>query len=49
MNEIKNFIVPGSFKNLQSGPIVIYYVLYNNVFYTQLASSFIPQKDFYSR
>ena len=39
--------VPGSLKNLHSSPTVIYYVLYSNFFYTQLASAFVPQKDFY--
>ena len=44
---MKNLIVPGSLKNLKSGPIVIYYALYNNFLYTLLASAFVPQKDFY--
>ena len=39
--------VIGSFKNLQNDPIVIYYTLYNNFFYTQLASFLVPQKDSY--
>ena len=29
MHEIKNLIVQGFLKNLKSGPIVIYYSLYN--------------------
>ena len=28
-----------------SDPIVIYYVLNSNFFYTQLAFAFVPQKD----
>ena len=28
-------------RNLQSGPIAIYYVLHSNLFYTQLASAFV--------
>ena len=36
----KNLIVPESLKTLQIGQIVIYYTLYNNLFYTQLASVF---------
>ena len=40
------FYVPGSLKNVHSSPAVIYYVLYSNFFYTQLASAFVPQKDF---
>ena len=31
-----NLIAPRPLKNLQTGPIVIYYVLNNNFFYTQL-------------
>ena len=42
----KKKIVPRSLTNLKSGSIVIYYTLYN-FFYTQLASAFVPQKDFY--
>ena len=38
--------VLGSLKTLQSGPIVIYYALFNNVFHTQLASAFVPKKDY---
>ena len=40
------FNVPGSLKNLQSGPVVIY-VLYNIFLYTQLAYFFVPQKGSY--
>ena len=40
-----NLIAPRSLKNLQSGPIVIYYVLNNNFFYTQLV--FALQKNPY--
>ena len=43
----KNFRIfncPIILKNLQSGPIVFYYVLYNNFFYTQIAPVFVPQK-----
>ena len=36
---VKNFF--------SSDPIVIYYVLNSNFFYTQLAFAFVPQKDFY--
>ena len=32
---------------IKSGPIVICYALYNNFFYIQVASTFVPQKDFY--
>ena len=32
---------------LSSHPIVIYYVVNNNFFYTQLAFDFVPQKDSY--
>ena len=46
IHEIKNLIVPDSLKNLQSGPIVIHYVLYNNFFCTQLACIFVLQKYF---
>ena len=38
--------VLGSLKDLQSRPIVIFYVLHNN-FYTQLPSAFVPWKGFY--
>ena len=44
---MQNLIVPGSLKIVQSDSIAIYYALYNNFFYTQLASVFIPRKDFY--
>ena len=37
----------GFLKHLQSGPIVIHYVLYNNFFYIKLASAFVPQKVYY--
>ena len=47
IHKIKKTIVPGSLKNLKNGLIVIYYTLYNNLLYTQLASFFVPQKDFY--
>lgn len=43
----KNFRIfncPIILKNLQSGPIVFYDVLYNNFFYTQIAPVFVPQK-----
>ena len=43
----KKLIVLGFLKNLQSGSIVIYYVLYDNFFYTQLASISVPQKISY--
>ena len=43
----ESLIVAGPFKNLESGLIVIYYVLYNNFFYTHLPSAFVPQKKFY--
>ena len=39
--------VVGSLKNLQSCPIVIYFVLCSNFFYAQIASAFVPYKDFY--
>ena len=43
-----NFKCSWSLKNLKSSPIVIYYVLYNNSFYTdQLAPFFVPRKDSY--
>ena len=47
IHEIKNLTVAGSLKNLQSCPIVTYYALYNNFFYTQLASFFVTQKGFF--
>ena len=40
-------IALGSLKNLWSSQTVAYYMLYNNSFYTQLASFFVPQKDSY--
>ena len=40
-------IVPGSLENLESFLIVIFYVLNNNFFYTQLVSLFISQEDSY--
>ena len=43
--KLKNLIAPGSLKNLQSSPIVTNYALYNNFFYTQLVSFFVPQKN----
>ena len=43
--KLKNLIVPGSLKNLQSSPIVTNYALYNNFSYTQLVSFFVPEKD----
>ena len=47
IHEIKNLTVAGSLKNLQSCLIVTYYALYNNFFYTQLASFFVTQKGFF--
>ena len=44
IHETKNWIVPGYLKNLQSCPIVIFYVLYSNFFYTQITSFFFPRK-----
>ena len=44
MDEIKNLIVQGFLKNLKSDPIVIYYSLYNNFLYTQLASFFLHHR-----
>ena len=41
IHEIENLIVPESLKNQQSGPIVIYYLLYDNFFYTQLVYAFV--------
>ena len=41
------FICPKIKRILSSGQIVIYYVLNNNIFYTQLAFAFVPQKDSY--
>ena len=41
----KNLIVPGSL-NLCSGT-VFFYLLNNNLSYTQLTFAFVPQKDFY--
>ena len=38
-------IVAGSLKTLQSLLVVIFYVLDNNLFYAQLVSFFIPQRD----
>ena len=49
IHEIKNLIVPGSLKNLHRVPIVTFYVLNNNFSYTELASAFVPQKDFLLR
>ena len=43
---MKNLIVPGSLKILQSRPIVIYYALFNNFFYSQLASFLFVRKVF---
>ena len=43
----KNFRIfncPIILKNIQSGPIVFYYVLYNNFFHIQIAPVFVPQK-----
>ena len=39
--------IPGSLKNLQSGPRVIYYISYSNFFNIQIAFAFVLQKDFY--
>ena len=47
IREMKNLIVPGSLKQLQSSPRSIYYILYSNFFYTQLASAVVSQKDLY--
>ena len=47
--EIKNLIGSGSLKNLQSGLIVIYYVLYNNFFYTQTVSFFCSSEKYLLR
>ena len=47
MHETKNLIVLRSLKNLPTSLIVFYYMLYNNFFYTQLASVFDLQKEFY--
>ena len=47
IHKIKSLIVLGSLKNLPSTPKVIYYMLDNNFFYTQLGFAFDLQKDFY--
>ena len=39
--------IPGSLKNLQSGPRVIYHMSYSNFFYIQIAFAFVLQKEFY--
>ena len=46
-NEVQSIflIVAGSLKTLQSLLVVIFYVLDNNLFYAQLVSFFIPQRD----
>ena len=44
LHEIRNLIAPEFLQNLQSGPIVIYYTLYNNSFYTQLAPFLLVRK-----
>ena len=41
---ISNF---GNWYSNFSGPIIIYYVLYNNFPCTHLVSIFVPQEDFY--
>ena len=47
IHEVKHLIATGSLKNLQSNTAVTVYVLYNIFLYTQLASAFVAQKDFY--
>ena len=44
---IQNFNCPRIFKNLKSLLIAIFHVLNNNLFYTQLVSSFFLQKNSY--
>ena len=41
------FNCPNVKKKFSSDPIVIYYVLNSNLFYTQLAFALVPQKDSY--